>query len=115
MNLHPAPNTYAATQARRTFQHLRGTENFEALIQDHMAREQTSTTLNYIHSWSRIQDQIRARRICMITAARIKQRRLESQLKLEAKINELEVISPLYSVFPLFLNNAILFWVSFQS
>ncbi|CAL5200948.1 unnamed protein product [Lathyrus oleraceus] len=84
-------NAFRSFMARRTFQHLRGTENFEALIQDHMAREQTSTTLNYIHSWSRIQDQIRARRICMITAARIKQRRLESQLKLEAKINELEM------------------------
>jgi hypothetical protein len=57
-----------------------------------MATDQTATTLNYIHSWSRIQDEIRARRICMITAARIKQRRLESQLKVEAKINELEVV-----------------------
>ncbi|CAI8593200.1 unnamed protein product [Vicia faba] len=83
-------NAFRSFMARRTFQHLRGAENFEALIQDHMAREQTSTTLNYIHSWSRIQDQIRARRICMITAARIKQRRLESQLKIDAKINELE-------------------------
>jgi len=59
-----------------------------------MARDQTATTLNYIHSWSRIQDQIRARRMCMITAARIKQKRLESQLKIEAKINELEVVLP---------------------
>ncbi|CAK8535040.1 unnamed protein product [Lathyrus sativus] len=84
-------NAFRSFMARRTFQNLRGAENFEALIQDHMAREQTSTTLNYIHSWSRIQDQIRARRICMITAARIKQRRLESQLKIDAKINELEM------------------------
>lgn len=84
-------NAFRSFMARRTFQHLRGAENFEALIQDHMARDQTGTTLNYIHSWSRIQDQIRARRMCMITAARIKQKRLESQLKIEAKINELEV------------------------
>jgi len=32
--------------------------------------------------------------MCMITAARIKQKRLESQLKIEAKINELEVVLP---------------------
>lgn len=57
-----------------------------------MAREQTATALNYIHSWSRIQDQIRARRICMITEARIKQKKYENQLKLEAKIHELEVV-----------------------
>lgn len=56
-----------------------------------MAREQTATALSYIHSWSRIQDQIRARRLCMITEARIKQKQLENQLKLEAKIHELKV------------------------
>ncbi|WJX73201.1 IQ-domain [Trifolium repens] len=83
-------NAFRSFMARRTFQNLSRAEKFDALIQDHMATDQTATTLNYIHSWSRIQDEIRARRICMITAARIKQRRLESQLKVEAKINELE-------------------------
>ncbi|GAU29644.1 hypothetical protein TSUD_52960 [Trifolium subterraneum] len=83
-------NAFRSFMARRTFQNLSGAEKFEALIQDHTAGDQTATTLNYIHSWSRIQDEIRARRICMITAARIRQRRLESQLKVEAKINELE-------------------------
>ncbi|RDX75761.1 Protein IQ-DOMAIN 1, partial [Mucuna pruriens] len=77
--------------ARRTLHHLRGAVKFEALIQDHMAREQTVTALNYIHSWSRIQDQIKARRLYMITEARIKQKKLENQLKLEAKIHELQV------------------------
>ncbi|XP_004489052.1 protein IQ-DOMAIN 10 isoform X2 [Cicer arietinum] len=84
-------NAFRSFMARRTFQHRQGAEKFEALIQDHMAREQTSTTLNYIHSWSRIQDQIKARRVCMITEATIKQKKLENQLKLESKINELEV------------------------
>ncbi|CAJ2659709.1 unnamed protein product [Trifolium pratense] len=83
-------NAFRSFMARRTFQNLSGAKKFEAFIQDHTAGDQTATTLNYIHSWSRIQDEIRARRICMITAAKIKQRRLESQLKVEAKINELE-------------------------
>ncbi|XP_054814932.1 protein IQ-DOMAIN 10 isoform X2 [Prosopis cineraria] len=78
-------------KARRTIHHLRGTEKFEALIQDHLAREQTATALSYIHSWCRIQDQIRARRLCMVTEARMKQKKLENQLKLEAKLHELEV------------------------
>ncbi|KAG4390127.1 hypothetical protein GLYMA_06G232400v4 [Glycine max] len=81
----------AFLQARRTLHHLRGAVKFEALIQDHMAREQTVTALNYIHTWSRMQDQIKARRLYMITEARIKQKRLENQLKLEAKIHELQV------------------------
>ncbi|XP_061349650.1 protein IQ-DOMAIN 10-like [Gastrolobium bilobum] len=84
-------NAFRSFMARRTLNHLRGAVKFEALIQDHLAREQTATALSYIHSWSRIQDQIRTRRICMITEARIKQKKLENQLKLEAKINELEV------------------------
>ncbi|RDX89378.1 Protein IQ-DOMAIN 1 [Mucuna pruriens] len=84
-------NAFRSFMARRTIHHLRGADKFEALIQDHLAREQTSTALSYIHSWSRIQEQIRARRICMITEARIKKKRLENQLKLEAKIQELEV------------------------
>nr|AFK38907.1 unknown [Lotus japonicus] len=84
-------NAFRSFMARRTIQHLRGVVKFEALIQDHMAREQTATTLSYIHSWSRIQDQIKARRFCMITEAKIKQRKLENQFKLEAKLHELEV------------------------
>ncbi|KAK7335098.1 hypothetical protein VNO80_26869 [Phaseolus coccineus] len=84
-------NAFRSFMARRTLHHLRGAVKFEALIQDHLAREQTATALNYIHSWSTIQEQIRARRICMLTEARIKKRKLENQLKLEAKIQELEV------------------------
>ncbi|KAG4978151.1 hypothetical protein JHK84_037834 [Glycine max] len=84
-------NAFRSFMARRTLHHLRGAEKFEALIQDHLAREQTATALSYIHSWSRIQEQIRVRRICMITEARIKQKKLETQLKIEAKIHELEV------------------------
>ncbi|KAG4971758.1 hypothetical protein JHK85_038179 [Glycine max] len=83
-------NAFRSFMARRTLHHLRGAEKFEALIQDHLAREQTATALSYIHSWSRIQEQIRVRRICMITEARIKQKKLETQLKIEAKIHELE-------------------------
>ncbi|OMO74860.1 hypothetical protein CCACVL1_16431 [Corchorus capsularis] len=35
--------------------------------------------------------QIKARRICMVTEGRLKQKRIENQLKLEAKLQELEV------------------------
>jgi len=92
-------------QARRTLQNLRETAlnytkniaaskvavKLEAAIQHHMAKEQTISALNYIHTWSRIQDQIKARRLYMLTEARIKQKKLENQLKLAAKIHELQV------------------------
>ncbi|XP_019426107.1 PREDICTED: protein IQ-DOMAIN 1-like [Lupinus angustifolius] len=84
-------NAFRSFMARRSTQHLRGADTFEDLVQDDMARDQTETTLNYIHSWSRIQEQIKARRLCMIIESRIKRKNLENQLKHDAKINELEV------------------------
>lgn len=54
-------------------------------------QEQLSSTLNCMHSWSRIQAQIRARRFCMVTEARMRQKKLENQLKFEAKLHKLEV------------------------
>lgn len=74
-----------------TLCHPMGTVRFQGFIQDQNVREQASTALNYIHSWSRIQDQIRARRLHMVTEGRIRQKKLENQLKLEAKLHELEV------------------------
>ncbi|CAL0310670.1 unnamed protein product [Lupinus luteus] len=84
-------DAFHSFMARRTKQHLNGEDKFEALIEDQMAREQTETTLNYIHSWSRIQEQIKARRLYMITEKRIKRKNLENQLKHDAKVNELAV------------------------
>jgi len=93
-------------KARRTLHNLRDTAldctiiiapskgalKHEATIQDHMAKEQAITALNYIHLWSRLQEQIKARRLHMLTEASIKQKKLENQLKLAAKIHELQVL-----------------------
>ncbi|GMN54420.1 hypothetical protein TIFTF001_023539 [Ficus carica] len=70
---------------------VKGSVRFQELVQDHTVKNQSMSALHHIHSWSRIQDQIRARRLCMVTEARIKQKKLENQLKLEAKLHELEV------------------------
>lgn len=53
--------------------------------------KQATTTLGYLHSWSKIQDEVKARRLCMVTEGRIKQKKIESQQKLEAKLHEIEV------------------------
>lgn len=65
---------------------------FNVLIQGHDSQKQTSSTLSYIHSWSNIQAQIRARRHHMVTEGRLKQKKIENQLKLETKLHELEVL-----------------------
>ncbi|KAA8523973.1 hypothetical protein F0562_010596 [Nyssa sinensis] len=80
-----------AYMARKALRHMKGTKKFQAFIESHNAINQASSALSQIHSWSRIQTEIRARRLCMVTEGRIRQKKLENQLKLEAKLHELEV------------------------
>ncbi|KAJ6367820.1 hypothetical protein OIU78_000397 [Salix suchowensis] len=61
------------------------------ITQNYSVKKQAATTLNYLHSWSQTQAQIRARRLCMVTESRLRQKKLENQLKLEAKLHDLEV------------------------
>ncbi|OMP12639.1 hypothetical protein COLO4_02927 [Corchorus olitorius] len=82
---------FRAHRARKTVRRLRDAGRFNILIQGHTVKKQTSSTLNYLHSWCNVQSQIKARRICMVTEGRLKQKRIENQLKLEAKLQELEV------------------------
>ncbi|KAG2396710.1 Protein IQ-DOMAIN 1 [Vigna angularis] len=89
-------NAFRAFLARRTLHQLRDTAlNYIAPSKVELkleaAKEQAVTALNYIHTWSRIQEQIKARRVYMLTEARIKQKKLENQLKLAAKIHQLQV------------------------
>ncbi|RVW42957.1 Protein IQ-DOMAIN 1 [Vitis vinifera] len=83
--------TYRAYKARKNLHRLRGTVRFQVMTQGDIVRKQASTTLSYIHAWSRIQAQISARRHCMAQEGRVRQKKLENQLKLEAKLHELEV------------------------
>lgn len=55
-------------------------------------KNQASTTLSHLHSWTKTQAQIRTRRAHMVMEGRLRQKKLENQLKLEAKIHDLEVI-----------------------
>ncbi|KAI3950490.1 hypothetical protein MKW92_017562 [Papaver armeniacum] len=77
-------------KARKTLRQMKKIVKFKALIQNQTVRKQSSSTLRYLHSWSKIQAEIRARRVHMVTEGRIKQKKLESQLKHEAKLHELE-------------------------
>lgn len=61
------------------------------LTQKSSMKRQATTTLGYLHSWSKIQFQVKARRLFMVTEGRLKQKKLENQLKLEAKLHDLDV------------------------
>lgn len=78
-------------QARKNLHSFKRIERLQVLAQGHSVKKQASTTLSYIQSWSKIQAQIRARRICMVTEGRIRQKKQDNQLKLEAKLHDLEV------------------------
>lgn len=67
------------------------TVRYEDLVHGQTVKEQATAALSYIHAWCRIQDQIRERRQCMVKEERIRQKKLENQLKLDAKLHELEV------------------------
>ncbi|KAK4440024.1 protein IQ-DOMAIN 1 [Sesamum alatum] len=82
---------YRAYLARKTFRHMQGMVRLQNMVQRDSVKKQASTTLSRLHSWSRIQSQIRARRVHMVLEGRLRQKKLENQLKLEAKLHDLEV------------------------
>ncbi|KAJ6808360.1 protein IQ-DOMAIN 1 isoform X1 [Iris pallida] len=77
-------------RARKALRHLKGLKRLQILREGFSVKKQTSITLSHLHSWSKIQAEIRARRICMVTEGRIKQKRQENQVKLDAKLHEIE-------------------------
>ncbi|XVE51432.1 hypothetical protein DITRI_Ditri02bG0039900 [Diplodiscus trichospermus] len=82
---------FRAYRARKTLRRLKGIVRLQAKTQTCSAEKQATTTLNYLHSWSNIQAQIRARRVCMVTEGRLRQKKIANQLNLEVKLHDLEV------------------------
>ncbi|XP_074357102.1 protein IQ-DOMAIN 9-like [Apium graveolens] len=84
-------SAFRAHRARKTRHQLKGTVKLRAVTLGSSSKKQASVTLKYLHTWSRLQTEIRTRRVSMTVEARIKQRKLDNQLKLETKLHELEV------------------------
>ncbi|XP_039006512.1 protein IQ-DOMAIN 1-like [Hibiscus syriacus] len=82
---------FRAYRARKQLLRLKGTVRLQAQTLNNSVKKQATTTLNYLHLWSNIQAQIRARRLCMVTAGRFRQKKITNQLKLEAKLHDVEV------------------------
>lgn len=64
---------------------------FQGVIEGLSVNNQIVGTLKQIHCWSKIQSEIRARRLSMVTQGRDKQKKIQNQQKLDAKLHELEV------------------------
>ncbi|CAN6444227.1 unnamed protein product [Victoria cruziana] len=77
--------------ARKAYRQLKGVERLEFLKQRLSIQKQTSSTLSYLQLLNKIQVQVHDRRCSMLAEARIKQRKRDHQLKLEAKLHEIEV------------------------
>lgn len=78
-------------KARKTLRHLKRAKRLQTIAERYDVQKQVSSTLSHLQSWSKIQTQIRARRACMVTEGRIKQKKQDNQLKLEAELHGIEV------------------------
>ena len=74
---------------------MRGNVRLQKLVQCDSVKNQAHTTLGRLHAWTRTQVQIRARRANMVMEGQLRQKKLENQLKLEAKLHDFEVIQQL--------------------
>lgn len=70
---------------------LKGTAKAKLLAEKQPVKKQAAVTLKYLHTWSNIQSQIKARRVGMVTEGQLMHKRLENQQKLEAKLHQFQV------------------------
>ncbi|KAD6794433.1 hypothetical protein E3N88_05400 [Mikania micrantha] len=77
-------------EGKTSLNSLQGVSKFQALVETDAHTKQASSALDRIHFWSKIQLELRNRRICMIKESRLKQKKLQNQLKIESKLHELE-------------------------
>lgn len=78
-------------QARKALRCLKGTSRFRSLVEPIALTKQSFSALDKIHFWSKIQSEIRTRRHWMVAEGRIKQKKLENQVKIDSRLHELEV------------------------
>ncbi|KAH1232509.1 Protein IQ-DOMAIN 14 [Glycine max] len=62
---------YIKQRARKYLHRLRGFTKLKIQTQGSSAKKQAVTTITYLHSWSKIQAEITARRICMVAESSI--------------------------------------------
>ncbi|KAJ1258093.1 hypothetical protein BS78_10G047200 [Paspalum vaginatum] len=84
-------NAFRKYKARKTLRCLRGVKRLCVVGQANPIKKQTAATLSYIQSWNKLQSEIRNRRAFMVTEGRNRKKKEENQMKLEAKLHNLQV------------------------
>ncbi|TVU12486.1 hypothetical protein EJB05_46136 [Eragrostis curvula] len=84
-------NAFRRYKARKTLRCLRGVKRLRVIGQTNPIKKQTAATLSYIQSWNKLQSEIRNRRAFMVTEGRNRKKKQENQMKLEAKLHNLQV------------------------
>ncbi|WVZ82450.1 hypothetical protein U9M48_029711 [Paspalum notatum var. saurae] len=84
-------NAFRKYKARKTLRCLRGVKRLRVVGQANPVKKQTAATLSYIQSWNKLQSEIRNRRAFMVTEGRNRKKKQENQIKLEAKLHNLQV------------------------
>ncbi|EMS51544.1 hypothetical protein CFC21_096096 [Triticum aestivum] len=84
-------NAFRRHKARRTLRCLRGVKRLRIVGQSNPVTKQTSATLSYIQSWNKLQAELRNRRAFMVTEGRNRKKKQENQVKLDAKLQNLQV------------------------
>ncbi|XP_021992800.1 protein IQ-DOMAIN 1 [Helianthus annuus] len=78
-------------KARKFYCNSKRIVRLQMLMEGDYGKKQTSNTLRNLQSWNRIQAQIRTSRLAMVEDSRIKQKKIENQLRQDAKDRDLEV------------------------
>ncbi|GKE04157.1 hypothetical protein Tco_1396175, partial [Tanacetum coccineum] len=78
-------------EARKFFCISKRVAKLPMVMKGDYGKRQTSNTLANLQSWSKIQTHIRTRRLAMVEESGIKQKKLENQLRHDAKVRDLEV------------------------
>uniref|UniRef100_A0A0E0HL27 Uncharacterized protein n=1 Tax=Oryza nivara TaxID=4536 RepID=A0A0E0HL27_ORYNI len=84
-------NAFRCYKAKKTLRCLKGVKRLHIIGQTNPVNKQTAATLNYIQSWNKLQAEIRNRRAFMVTEGRNRKKKQENQMKLEAKLQNLQV------------------------
>jgi len=84
-------NAFRKYKARKTLRCLKGVKRLRVVGQANPVKKQTAATLSYIQSWNKLQTEIRNRRAFMVTEGRNRKKKQENQMKLEAKLHNLQI------------------------
>jgi hypothetical protein len=78
-------------QARKTLRCLKGLKRLRIVGHSNPVNKQTTATLSYIQSWNKLQAELTHRRAFMVTEGRNRKKKEENQVKLDAKLQNLQV------------------------